>query len=252
VIKLVLEYDGTGFSGWQVQPGRRTVQAELEAALAGLAGEKISATASGRTDAGVHALGQAVSFCTGSKHPPDVFRRGLNALLPEDVTVLSAEEAPEDFHARNSALGKWYRYLIMDRPERTALDRNRVWHVPQELDATAMRAAAACLVGEHDFQSFRSASCEAKTSTRHLRRIDVFRDHRGRLVIEMWGTAFLKQMARIIVGTLFEVGSGRRAAEEMREILEAGDRKKAGVTAPAQGLYLVRVDYDTITEVKGP
>lgn len=243
VIRLVLEYDGSGFSGWQVQPGRRTIQGEIEKALFELTNEKISVIASGRTDAGVHALGQVAGFRTESSHQAFVFKRGLNALLPADVAVLEARDAAPGFNARKSAQGKWYRYLVLDRSEKAALQKDRVWRFPAGLDPGAMREAAARLIGTHDFQSFRASGCEAASSIKHMRRIDVFRNPGGLIVIEMWASAFLKQMARNIVGTLVEVGAGKRKPAEITEILEARNRERAGVCAPPQGLYLVRVDY---------
>jgi tRNA pseudouridine38-40 synthase len=246
VIKLVLEYDGTGFAGWQEQPGQRTLQSELEAAIAKLTGESLRVTVAGRTDAGVHALAQVVSFRTESDHPAWVLVRGLNSNLPRDMTVLDAQEMPADFHARSWARGKTYRYLILDRQERPALRRERAWHIFKPLDLEPMRRAARALVGEHDFESFRSATCEMKSPVCDVRRIEVFRDAFDRVVIEIRARAFLKQMARTMVGTLVEVGQGKREAGEMEEILAARDRRRAGMTAPAHGLYLVRVDYDPV------
>ena len=242
-LKLTLEYDGTGFAGWQAQPGQRTVQGEVEAAVEKLVGERTAVFAAGRTDTGVHALGQVASFRTGSAHAPYKFLGGLNSLLPEDVAVLAVADAPSDFHAQKSARGKWYRYLIQDGGPRTALARSRLWRLPHRLSLEAMRQAAAPLVGEHDFSGFRSASCEATSPIKEMRRIEIFRDGRDRLVIELWASAFLKQMARTIVGTLVEVGQGKRAPEAMPAILAGRDRRAAGPTAPAQGLYLLRVDY---------
>lgn len=242
-IKLVLEYVGTGFSGWQVQPGKRTVQGEVEKAVAALTGEELRLEVSGRTDAGVHALGQVASFRTESRFPPEVIQPGLNHWLPRDVAVLSVEEVPPEFHPRKSARGKWYRYLIMDRKLRSALFPDRVWHLRADLELAAMRSAAGPLIGEHDFSSFRSVTCEANDPVREMKRIDIFRNETGLLVVELSATGFLKQMVRIIAGTLAEIGQGKRRPEEMKEILEARDRTRAGVTAPAAGLYLVRVDY---------
>lgn len=244
VIKLTLEYEGTGFAGWQFQPGRRTVQGELEQALMTLMGERVSVEVAGRTDAGVHALGQVASFRTESSRPAEVISSALNSLLPRDVSVLRAEEAAADFHPRRSARGKWYRYLIFTRRERPALYRDRAWHLYGPLDVAAMRAAAAQLVGEHDFSSFRSATCEAVKPVQELRRLEIFREGQELLAFELGASGFLKQMARIIVGTLAEVGQGKRKAEEMAVVLAARDRRRAGVTAPAHGLYLARVDYD--------
>jgi len=242
-IRLELEYDGTGFSGWQVQPGRRTVQGELEEALYGLSGERVRVEVAGRTDAGVHALGQVASVRVERELPISAFCEGLSSLLPDDVSVVSAEEAAQGFHPRRSALGKWYRYLIHDRRPGSALFRDRAWNFGFNLDLAPMREAAGALIGVHDFSSFRSSTCEATSPVKEMRRIEIYRRAGGLVVIEMWGTAFLKQMARAISGTLVEVGSGRRRAGELEGILASRDRKSAGVTAPARGLYLVKVEY---------
>lgn len=242
-IKLVMEFDGSGFSGWQAQPGLRTVQTELERAIKSLTGEELRVVGAGRTDAGVHALGQVVSFRTESRRESEVFRRGLNALLGEDAAILSAEEAPPDFDAQRSAVGKWYRYLIREGRNKVALERGRVWRLGYALELEAMRAGASHLIGEHDFSSFRSSTCDAKTSARRMKRIEIFRNGQGRLVVELWAEGFLKQMARAMVGTLVEVGRGKCRPDEIKSILEARDRTRAGPTAPAQGLYLARVDY---------
>ncbi len=238
-----MEYDGSGFSGWQVQPGERTVQSELERALGELAGEKIRTVAAGRTDAGVHALGQAAGFRTECRHRPEVFERGLNALLPPDVSVVSAVEEGPDFHARGDARGKTYSYVIRDGAPRSALGRGREWRMGRALDLGVMREAAARLLGEHDFSSFRSSSCEAKSPVREIGRIEVFRDAAGRAVLEFRGRSFLKQMVRAMVGTLVEAGLGKMTPSEMTGVLEARDRSAAGPTAPAEGLYLVEVQY---------
>jgi len=243
VIRIVIEYDGTDFHGWQVQPGVRTVQEELEKALAKLTGEVIKTVASGRTDAGVHAKGQVVSFRTVSAHEVDVFRRGLNALLPKDAAVHSSSEESPDFHARKSAKGKMYRYVINDGPVKSSLQRHREWAQGRKLDVELMRSGAAHLVGTHDFSSFRSSSCEAKSPVREIRKIEIYRDAGGRTIIDMYASAFLKQMARAIVGTLTDVGLGKTGPSEILSILKAQDRSRAGVTAPPQGLYLVKVDY---------
>jgi len=243
VIKLVLEYDGADFSGWQVQPGMRTVQGELEGALLRLTGEQTRVTAAGRTDAGVHARGQVASFSTGSRHEAVTFYKGLNALLPADVAVLSAEDAGSGFDARRDAKLKTYRYLIRDGGPRPALERRRVWHIHERLDLRAVSDGAAFLVGEHDFSSFRCAGSDAKTSVRDMKRIEVYRDGEGRAVIEFSATGFLKQMARSMAGTLADAGRGRMAAGEVKDILDSRDRDRAGATAPPHGLYLVNVYY---------
>ena len=242
-LKLTLEYDGTNFAGWQFQPRQRTVQGEVTATLATLTGEKIAVFAAGRTDAGVHALGQVASFHTASALEPRVFMAALNSLLPDDVAVLAAAEAPEGWSAKRNACGKWYRYLIRDGGPRAALERHRVWRLPHRLDVEAMRAAAAPLIGEHDFSSFRSATCEATSPVKEMRRIEIFRDGDGRVTMEFWASAFLKQMVRAMVGTLAETGLRKRSAGDMPAVLAARDRRRAGATAPAHGLYLLRVDY---------
>ena len=242
-LKLILEYDGTEFAGWQYQPGQRTVQDEVTRALFRMTGEQVVVFAAGRTDAGVHALGQVASFHTASQLEPRVFISGLNFHLPHDVAALAAAEAPEGWSAKREACGKWYRYLIRDGTRRLALERDRAWRLPHRLDLAAMRAAAAHLIGEHDFSSFRSATCEATSPVKEMRRIEIFRDGEGRVAMEFWASAFLKQMVRSLVGTLVEVGQGKRRAEEMAAMLAACDRRRAGATAPPHGLYLLRVDY---------
>jgi tRNA pseudouridine38-40 synthase len=246
-LKLTLEYDGRGFQGWQAQAaGQRTVQAVLAEALERLTGERVAVHGAGRTDAGVHALGQVASVTLARATPrPDALRDGLNALLPPDASVLAAEEAPDGFHARKSALGKHYRYLVLCRPARPSLVAGRVWHRRAGLDAGAMAAAAGALVGRHDFSAFRAAAGAARRPVRTLSRLSVEPDPAGGglLRIDLEADGFLTHMARIIVGTLVEVGRGRIAPGRVGEILEGRDRRAAGPTAPAEGLYLVAVRY---------
>lgn len=241
---IVLEYDGTEFHGWQLQPGKRTVQGELEEALVKLTGSPHRVVAAGRTDAGVHALEQVAHFKTRSNLEPFEFKGGLNALLPADMSVLNVREAPLNFDARRSAKGKIYRYLILNRKERPAIDRHRVWHIRELLNIEAMRVAGEHLVGEHDFRSFRGQRCSAKTTVRKIRRIEIKRERGNLITIEVEATAFLRQMVRAIVGTLVEVGRGRWEPERVAKALMARDRRLAGPTAPPHGLYLVKVLYD--------
>lgn len=243
-IKLILEYIGTNYYGWQSQTGsgRPTIQETLEQAIAKLAGEPVRTTSSGRTDAGVHAWGHVANFPTNSALPAAAWAPALNRLLPDDIRVVDSEEVPADFHARYSAKGKVYEYRILNRKAPSALLRDRVWHVDRKLNVTAMRRAAAMLVGRHDFSAFRSASCNARTPVRRLRSLKITR--RGEhIVVRLEADAFLMHMARNLVGTLVETGLGRFTDAEVKKILRSCDRTKAGKTAPAHGLYLVSVMY---------
>lgn len=242
-IKLTIEYDGTDFVGWQVQPTGRSVQEVLEGALGTLLKERVSATGAGRTDAGVHAAGQVVSFRTEKNLPMKAFVLGSNSLLPPDVAVLSAEEVEEGFHARHSARGKRYEYRISNRPTRSPLRRRNNWEIYRRLDADAMRRAAAWFLGEHDFSAFRAADCPARTTRRVMRRFDVVGEGGGDLLITVEATAFLKQMVRNLVGTLAEVGMGKRDPDSIPELLASRDRTLAGATAPPQGLTMAKVFY---------
>jgi tRNA pseudouridine38-40 synthase len=249
-VKLILEYDGTAYGGWQRQRRTVTIQQVLEERMEVLLRHPARAAAAGRTDAGVHALGQVVCFKTDSALPLERIRKGLNALLPPDIAVVQAFEIPPGFDPRGDACGKLYRYLLWNRPSRPALLRHRAWHVREPLDVEAMRGAAKQLLGEHDFSAFRGAGCEARTTVRRLRRLDVGPGSTaetgmlpGLLAVEAEATAFLRFMVRNIVGTLVEVGRGRLGAADIRGILESKDRRRAGQTAPAHGLTLVRVDY---------
>jgi tRNA pseudouridine38-40 synthase len=240
--RLVIEYDGTNFSGWQTQPGLRTVQGVLEQALLVLLKKPVRLQGAGRTDAGVHALGQAGSFETDAPILEDRLRKGLCALCRPDIAVVEAVIAPLGFNARFDALGKHYRYAIFNRPSPSPLRARDRWFVPQAIDLTAMRAAADSLVGEHDFAAFRAKDCERETTVRRLSEVSVARVD-DNLFINVKGDAFLKNMVRIIAGTLIEVGLGRRDLQSVREALRTGDRTAAGRTAPALGLTLVSVFY---------
>jgi len=242
-IKVVLEYDGSGFAGWQQQPhGHRTVESELKRALLAVTGQELKVYAAGRTDAGAHAEGQVVSFQTDGRISPHRLVAALNAKLPADVAVLSGEEVPDAFHARYSAKWRRYRYLFLDRPSRPALDRGRCWHVRGALDVDAMSAAAKALVGRHDWSSYCSASEPVDARVREMRSARVVR--RGDVVeLELVAEGFLRGLARSIAGALAEVGRGRRPPEWVGEVLRARDRRKAARTAPAGGLTLVEVIY---------
>lgn len=244
-LKLVLEYDGARFHGWQYQVGQRTVQGVFEETLARLTGENIRVIAASRTDAGVHALGQVLNFRTESRHPGEVFVRALNALLPGDVAVLACEEAEEKFNARFWSRGKIYRYLIYNRAHRRGFGHNYCWHFPWSLELEAMKQASEYLMGSHNFRSFQGQSPDRlkKDPVRELRRIDIIATDSGYIIFELEANSFLKQMARNIIGTLVLAGRGKIRPETVQEILASKDRRQAGPTAPPDGLYLVKVLY---------
>lgn len=253
-LKLTFAYDGTAYAGWQVQSGQKTLQGTLEAALAKITGETIRVTASGRTDSGVHALGQVVSFDTESPLPPDAFQRALNAELPRDMAVLEAAEARPGFHAIRDAVRKRYRYVLHDGPVPDVFRRQYAWHYRHRLDAEAMHRSAQSLLGTHDFRSFESAWPQRTTSVRTITDICVRRgfDHDERLIaVEVEADGFLYNMVRAIVGTLVEVGRGNRSENWPAEVLAAQDRRVAGMTAPAQGLCLLRVEYNEQAKAEG-
>jgi tRNA pseudouridine38-40 synthase len=241
-IKVVLEYDGSGFAGWQQQAHGRTVEAELKRALRAITGQDHKVYAAGRTDAGAHAEGQVVSFQTDGRVSPRRLVAALNAKLPADVAVLSAEQMPDEFHARYSARWRRYRYRYLDRPSRPALERGRCWQIPGPLDVEAMSQAAKALVGRHDWTSYCSASEPADARVREMRSARVTR-HGDVVELELVAEGFLRGLARSIAGALAEVGRGRRPPEWVEEVLSARDRRKAAKTAPAGGLTLMEVIY---------
>ena len=241
-IKLVIAYDGTDYSGWQRQPDRRTVQQELEDALRQLTGVAPATNASGRTDAGVHALGQVVHFFTGSSLSPDVFVRALNATLPRDVRILSAEAMPQSFHATIDAKRKLYRYVIDNGRHADPFRIRYADHIYHPLDIDAMNRAARALIGRHDFHSFETNWPNRTSSVRTVTRLEISR-HGDEIRVEIEADGFLYNMVRSITGTLVLVGLGRRPEAWVGQALAAENRSAAGPTAPPQGLYLVRVDY---------
>ena len=243
VVKLVLEYDGTRYVGWQVQPNGPSVQAEVERALATLHKGPRRVTAAGRTDAGVHARGQVVSFPEERPLPLAAYVKGMNALLPDDVAVRSAALLPDGFDARRSARGKRYRYTIENLGTRAPLGRLQAWQLFVRLDVAAMREAAAHLLGRHDFAAFQAADCACDHAVREVRRLEVIGEAGGRIELVFEATAFVKHMVRNVVGTLVEVGQGKRAPGSLPALLAGGDRTQAGPTAPPQGLVLEEVFY---------
>jgi len=241
-IKVVLEYDGSDFAGWQQQAKGRTVEGELRRALREVTGKDHVVYAAGRTDAGAHAEGQVANFQTDGRITPHRLMAALNARLPEDVAVLTAEEVPDDFHARYSARWRRYRYRYLDRTARPALQRGRCWHVRGPLEVAAMAKAARALVGRHDWTSYCSASEPARDRVRTMRSAVV--ERRGEFVeLELVAEGFLRGLVRSIAGALAEVGRGERPPEWVGQVLRARDRRKAPRTAPAGGLTLMEVIY---------
>ncbi|HMY56864.1 MAG TPA: tRNA pseudouridine(38-40) synthase TruA [Pseudomonadota bacterium] len=243
--RLHICYDGTDFCGWQRQLNGPSVQAALEEALGKVLKEPVICRAAGRTDSGVHALGQVVSIRLPREIPEKALVYGTNNHLPDSVAVVSAQLVDDSFDARHSSSGKLYRYQIWNGNIRSPLHCRNHWHVGFPLDLEKMRAAAEVLVGRHDFRAFRAADCERETTVRTMKRIDVLVPPHdpAAIYIEVEGTAFLKNMVRILSGTIVAAGRGLRSTEEIATLLKTGDRTRAGQTAPACGLLLVRVDY---------
>jgi len=245
-LKLTVAYDGGGYAGWQFQPDKPTVQGAFEAAWRQITQETLRVTAAGRTDAGVHALGQVVGLATQTRLANADLVRALNAVLPGDVAVRQVDDAREGFHATRDAIGKRYRYQIHNARTPSVFDRHYAWHYPQPLDAAAMHTAGQHLVGRHDFSSFETAGSERPDSIRTIHELSVTRGAGAlsdRVTLEVAGDGFLYNMVRTIVGTLVEVGDGSRPTEWPAAVLAARDRRQAGQTAPPHGLFLVSVTY---------
>lgn len=243
LIKLILEYDGTNFCGWQIQPNGPTIQEALERALATVLREPVRVMAAGRTDAGVHARGQVATFRTSHTVDLSSLCRSINALAGPDIAAIAAEEAPDGFDPRRDARARAYAYYLLNRSAPSPFWRQRAWHTGHPLEVSAMDAAAAILVGEHDFSSFRGPDCDAPHAVRRAFRSAV--KNRGDLVVyDIEATGFVRHMVRNIVGTLVQVGQGALSVDGFREVLRVRDRTRAGVTAPAHGLYLMTVRYD--------
>ncbi|MDJ0751374.1 MAG: tRNA pseudouridine(38-40) synthase TruA [Woeseiaceae bacterium] len=241
-IALGIEYDGTSYNGWQRQTSGLGVQQRLEEALSLVADETVEVTCAGRTDTGVHASGQVVHFDTTAERSDRSWLLGANSNLPDDVSVTWVRRVDDGFHARFSATGRSYRYLILNRLQRSALHRHRAWWVHQPLDETRMNEAAQRLVGEHDFSAFRAAGCQAGSAMREITQVGVCRDGDW-VVLRISANAFLMHMVRNITGTLVTIGQGEAPVEWISKVLESGDRKAGGVTAPPHGLTLVGVAY---------
>lgn len=244
--KLTIEYDGTPFSGWQRQTARPSVQQALETAIHAMSGEVVTTQAAGRTDAGVHALGQVAHFELSKDWDPFRIREALNFhLRPAPVAVLAAEAVGADFEARFSALARHYEYRILNRRAPAVLERNQVWHLPMPLDADAMDHGAGLILGTHDFTTFRSSECQANSPLRTLDSFSVRRE-RDHIVITASARSFLHHQVRSMVGSLRMVGEGKWSPADLRAALDAQDRRRCGAMAPSAGLYLTRVDYPPI------
>jgi tRNA pseudouridine38-40 synthase len=243
IIRLVLEYEGTAYAGWQRQANGTSIQEVVETALAQVLREEVRLHSSGRTDAGVHARGMIAHFSTTRRLPVSAYCAGVNRFLPGDIAILEATEETRDFHSRFSARGKWYRYLIQQGPVRAPLNARFSWHLRKPLDLSAMREAAALFIGLHDFVAFRGAGCNARTTEREIFSVDISSDG-NLLVFDIRGKGFLRHMVRIMVGTLVEVGLGLRPVHDISRLLQRGCRESAGRTAPPQGLCLMQVWYE--------
>jgi tRNA pseudouridine38-40 synthase len=241
-LKLSVEYDGTAYHGWQVQPGLPTIQGFLQETAKRISGEEVRITGAGRTDAGVHALGQVANFWTAKDLACESWQRAFNGLLPPDIVVRRAETVPDGFDARRSAKQKTYRYSILNAPHPSALDRHWLLHIPDRLDVASMADAVASLIGEHDFSAFRAADGNSPNSVRRVYEAS-FLTQGHRLDFVVTANGFLKHMIRIVVGTLLDVGRGRLTPVTFRKILESKDRQHAGKTARPHGLCLMEVSY---------
>ena len=242
-IKLTIEYDGKEFNGWQKQPNKLNIQGTIEQAIKSITGEDVELNGSGRTDAGVHAIGQVANFKTNSQIPIEKFAIAINSRLKRSIVIKKAEEVDEKFHSRLSCKKKTYRYVINNSEEGTAIYRNLETHIPQKLDVEKMKQAVKYFEGEHDFKAFKASGTSSKSSVRTIYKAQVIEEG-DRIKIELTGNGFLYNMVRIISGTLVDVGLGKIKSEDIPSIIESGDRTKAGKTFPAHGLYLVEVKYE--------
>ena len=241
-IKLVIEYDGAKFGGWQKQPTKLNIQGEIEQAIKEITGEEVELNASGRTDSGVHSLGQVANFKTNSNIEVDKIPYAINSKLKKSIVIKSAEEVEETFHARYNCKGKKYKYVIDNSSQGTAIYRGLECHIPQKLDTEKMQEAIKHFEGEHDFKGFRASGTSSKSSVRTIYRAEV-KQEGEKITIELTGNGFMYNMVRIISGTIVDVGLGKTKPNEIPDIIEAKDRSKAGKTLPAHGLYLVEVYY---------
>lgn len=242
-IKLTIEYDGKDFNGWQKQPNKLNIQGTIEQAITRITGEEVELNASGRTDSGVHALGQVANFKTNINIPIEKIAIALNSNLKKSIRIIKAEEVEEKFHSRLSCKRKTYRYIINNSEFSSAIYRNIETHIPQRLDIENMKIASRFFEGEHDFKAFKASGTSSKSSVRTIYKAEVKEMYNNRIYIELTGNGFLYNMVRIISGTLVDVGTHKINPEDIKNIIEAKDRNLAGKTLPPQGLYLVSVEY---------
>ncbi|HJX34124.1 MAG TPA: tRNA pseudouridine(38-40) synthase TruA [Desulfatiglandales bacterium] len=242
-LKMIVEYDGTRYHGWQRQKGDLTIQTVIEDSIRTMVGERVTLTGSGRTDTGVHALYQVCNFITGSGIKPDSMKRGLNSLLPDDIRIRRIEYVPLDFHARYSAKSKVYEYRILNRKDANVFSRHYTWHIRDELDIEAMRRSISVLIGRHDFSSFRSSPSVNKDPVREMIRAELHGPRQGLISFLFEANGFLRHMVRNIIGTVVEVGKGKISLDEFQVIFQSHNRINAGIKAPPQGLFLKMVKY---------
>jgi len=241
-IKLTIEYDGKGFNGWQKQPNKLNIQGEIEEVIERITGEKVELNASGRTDAGVHALRQVANFKTNSNIPIEKIPIAINTYLKKSIVIKNAEEVDERFHSRYNCKQKTYKYVINNNEYPSAIYRNFEYHIPQKLDVDAMKKAIKYFEGEHDFSGFKASGTSSKSSIRTIYKAEI-KDENDRICIYLTGNGFLYNMVRIMAGTLVDVGVGKIKPEEILNIIDSKDRQRAGKTLPPQGLYLMKVEY---------
>jgi tRNA pseudouridine38-40 synthase len=241
--KITIEYDGSAYHGWQRQSSERTIQGEIENALKTMTGNSVAVTGSGRTDAGVHALNQTANFRCAASLTPEVFLKGLNSLLPEDIVISSCKIVPEKFHARYDVKSKVYHYRILNRTLPAAISRQYAWHIRKKLNLSAMQEALRCIIGSHDFKAFEGSGSPRVSTVRCIINADLVKAENDYLVLKIEGDGFLKFMVRNIVGTLVDVGFDKITPHDFKQILISKDRNLAGITAPAHGLFLMEVKY---------
>ena len=241
--KITIEYDGSAYHGWQRQASERTIQGEIENALKTMTGNTITVTGSGRTDAGVHALNQTANFRCTTSLTPEVFLKGLNSLLSEDIVISSCKIVPEKFHARYDVKSKVYQYRILNRSLPAAISRQYAWHIRKKLNLSAMQEAIRCIIGSHDFKAFEGSGSPRVSTVRCITNADLVETDNDYLVLKIEGDGFLKFMVRNIVGTLVDVGFDKITPDDFKQILISKDRNLAGITAPAHGLFLMEVKY---------